>query len=100
VSGYDENIFARFRQSGFTPLFREGQSDYLSIANTKTNDLGEYRFFVMPAGSYYIATQPTADLLAADPTQRTTYYPGEPMPTRATLVTLSPGLDRRDVNMA
>jgi hypothetical protein len=68
-------------------------------ASTQTNDLGEYRFPLLP-GIYYLAAEPEVSVTSStapplDPSQRLTYYPHGVKASQAEPVQLAEGEERR-----
>jgi hypothetical protein len=43
------------------PTYQNGQRILRVVQSTLTNDLGEYRFFGLPSGQYYVSVIPSAD---------------------------------------
>jgi hypothetical protein len=52
-----------------------GDRETVAVATTNTNDLGEYRFGHLPAGTYAVRFASAQHPSYPDPTERATYYP-------------------------
>ncbi len=85
-----------------------GQKNWQERANTQTNEEGEFRFFELPPGAYYLKAGPSfsARIRAAWGTQAvqegypSTYYPGAKDLNSAAAIPIVPGKQvRADVNV-
>lgn len=74
--------------------------------NTRTDDRGEYRFYWIPPGRYYIRVSPSrGDLFSgarnviADPTIVTSYYPGVLDPSSGSAIEIAAGTELAGVDI-
>lgn len=88
------------------PLMINGKTEHRLIAKATSNDLGEYRFFGLPPGTYLISSveadgwqsnDRSGSSLTTGPLK--TYWGSTSDPERARTLFLPPGQELRDVNI-
>lgn len=87
------------RVSALRLQFRDGKRGFVSIGRTvETNDLGQYRIYGLPPGSYFVsAVQSSANALLPVLTtagSATTYYPGTLSEAEAQRVSVRAGQEK------
>lgn len=80
----------------FRRAWRNGERGAQSMATDLVDDRGQYRIPNLPPGDYIILAQMAAP---APPRPAPTYYPGTPVPTLASPVTLGVSEERTGVNI-
>jgi len=76
-----------------------GDNQMVAIANSKANDLGEYRFAGLAPGSYYVYAWTDEDPADQEPVTRRTYYPRAIQPESARPVAVSAGQEVSNIDI-
>ncbi len=70
---------------------RPGEANMVAAAGTTTNDLGEYRFARLSAGSYYVRAHPRLHYDDSDESERATWFPRALQSSTARAVAVAAG---------
>lgn len=76
-----------------------GDNLMVAIANSKANDLGEYRFAGLAPGSYYVYAWTDEDPADQEPVTLRTYYPRAIQPESASPVAVSAGQEVSNIDI-
>ena len=76
-----------------------GDNQMVAIANSKANDLGEYRFAGLPPGSYYVYAWTDEDPADQEPVTLRTYYPRAIQLESASPVAVSAGQEVSNIDI-
>jgi len=81
------------------PQYRDGKRGLVSIGRAaETNDVGQYRIYGLPSGSYFVGAMPSTANASIPglnaPSGAPTYYPGTVSDTEAQRVTVQPAQER------
>ena len=86
------------------PQYFEGRRQLVPVGRpVQTNDIGQYRLYGLPPGTYYVRTQATAwysmSVLDKGISFAATYYPGSILAAEAQPVTVRVGQDRLNIDV-
>jgi len=90
---------AGVRMTAMRQQFSDGKRRLVSIGHpVETNDVGQYRLYGLPSGTYFIGAMPSAANplipMLTTPSGAPTYYPGTLNEMEAQRVTVRPGQDK------
>jgi len=91
------NVNVQAMRSGYN----DGRRQLVSVGNTQTNDLGEYRLYDLPGGKYYVSAvfRSGPQTTTAKERYLPAYYPGSTDPSTATLLVVPAGAQLQGIDL-